>query len=217
MPVRRVSNRGGNAIGRFPSLKVGRMVEFESLIERDYLYLLDHQADVEWFEEQPMTVKYRQDEQDLHYTPDFHVVQGGSNFLVECKPHARVANEENQRKFRAARDWCAEHGWAFQVVTDQEIRAGWRLKNVRFLTRYARLRISPEVRGRILNCLLSAAIPMSLDDLVEKAACNGNDAEVIATILSMAFHHKVSVPLDDAPISGRSLVSLPRNQEERNP
>jgi len=50
MPVRKVSNRGGNAICRFPSTKMRRMIALESLLERDFIYLLDYNADVEWFE-----------------------------------------------------------------------------------------------------------------------------------------------------------------------
>lgn len=207
MPVREVSNKGGSAIGRFPSLKLGRMVDFESMIERDYLYLLDFEPDVEWFEEQPLTIGYRLDGQDLRYTPDFHVARGG-NLLVECKPAALVAAPENQPKFRAARAWCAERSWTFLVVTDKEIRAGWRLKNVRFLTRYARHRVPSEVRSRILNGLRQAAVPLSLDSLIERAAPADDSAGVIAAILSLAYHHEVVMPLDDDPISGRSLVSL---------
>lgn len=216
MPVRKVSNKGGNAIGRFPSLKLGRMVDFESLLERDYLYLLDFERDVEWFEEQPLTVEYRQDGQDRRYTPDFHVVRGG-DFLVECKPHALVADEENQFKFRAARAWCAERGWTFQVVTDQEIRAGWRLKNVRFLTRYARHRIPPDIRGRVRACLHAAGAPVLLDNLVERVAAPDNAAAVIAAVLGLAFHHEVVIPLDDAPISGCAPVSGPEDRKEEDP
>jgi len=77
MPVRKVSNRGGNVIGHFPSLKMQRMIAFESLIERDYLYLLDYELDIEWFAEQPLTIEYRHNGKTLHYTPDFHIVAAG--------------------------------------------------------------------------------------------------------------------------------------------
>lgn len=36
-------------IGLFPSLKMGRMAAFESLIEQDYLYVLDYDAAVTAF------------------------------------------------------------------------------------------------------------------------------------------------------------------------
>ena len=44
--------------GRFPSLKLGRMVAFESLIEQDYLCVLDYDPDVITFEEQPLSIQY---------------------------------------------------------------------------------------------------------------------------------------------------------------
>ena len=63
MPVRKVSNRGGNAIGRFPSTKMGRMIAFESLLERDFIYLLDYDPTVDWFEEQPLSIEYQHEAQ----------------------------------------------------------------------------------------------------------------------------------------------------------
>ena len=75
MAVRKVSNRGGNIIGHFPSLKMRRMVAFESTIERDYLYLLDYDPSVTNFEEQPLTISYAYQGKSYHYTPDFRVRQ----------------------------------------------------------------------------------------------------------------------------------------------
>jgi hypothetical protein len=74
MSVRRVSNRGGNIVGHFPSLKLGRMVAFESLIERDFIYLLDYEPAVEHFSEQPLVIRYQHAGKKRQYTPDFHVV-----------------------------------------------------------------------------------------------------------------------------------------------
>jgi hypothetical protein len=213
MPVRKVSNRGGNVIGHFPSIKMKRMVAFESLIERDYLYLLDYEPHVEWFEEQPLHVKYRHDDKERHYTPDFHIVEAGRKVLVECKPLALVDQEENQRKFRAARVWCAEHGWAFRVVTDQDIRAGFRLENVKLLTRYARHAVEPATKGRIYAVLHAVQAMISVDDLAQKIT--GSDfSAATAAILCMAFHHEIFVPLDNAPLLGSTSVRLPSVQSE---
>lgn len=214
MPVRKVSNRGGNVIGHFLSIKMKRMVAFESLIERDYLYLLDYEADIEWFEEQPLTIEYRQDGKVLRYTPDFHIVEAGRNMLVECKPHALVDREENQRKFRAARTWCANRDWEFRVVTDRDIRTGFHLENVKLLTRYARHVVGPRTRGRICALLHSAQAAMSIDDIVREIACTDFSAAT-AVILCMAFHHEVFIPLDDGPILGdtRVCLHLPQSKE----
>jgi len=208
MPVRKVSNHGANVIGHFPSLKMKRMVAFESLIERDYLYLLDYETDIEWFEEQPLTIEYGHDGKVLRYTPDFHLVEVGRDVLVECKPLAFLDRDDNQRKFRAARTWCTNRGWAFRVVTDQDIRAGFRLENVKLLTRYARHVVEPGTKGRIYALLCCAQAAMSVDDLVRRVA-PADFSAAAAAILCMVFDHQLFIPLDDAPILGETCVCLP--------
>ena len=47
MPVRTPSNRyGKNIVGKFPSLKLGRMVVFESRLEGDPVYLMEYDPKV---------------------------------------------------------------------------------------------------------------------------------------------------------------------------
>ena len=106
MPVRKVSNHGGNAIGGFPSTKMERMITFESLLERDFIYLVDYDPAVEWFEEQPLSIEYLPETKLLHYTPDFHLLERGQHVLVECKPERFVETEENRRKFAVVHEWC---------------------------------------------------------------------------------------------------------------
>jgi hypothetical protein len=208
MPVRPVSNHGGNVIGRFPSLKMKRMISFESLIECDYLYLLDYELEVQHFEEQPLTIEYRAGATLLHYTPDFHALHRQRDLLVECKPEALVETEENHRKFKAAVEWCAEHGWMFCVVTDQSLRVGFRLKNVKLLTRYARHAVRPEVRGQVYALLEAASSPFTLGQLAQALAPT-DPPSTIASLLHLAFHHKIVIPLDAAAISVNSPVGLP--------
>lgn len=208
MPVRRVSNRGGNVIGLFPSVKMRRMVAFESLIERDYLYFLDYDADVEWFEEQPLTIEYPCEGKTLHYTPDFHTVEAGRDVLVECKPLAFVDRDENQRKFKAAHIWCEGRGWIFHIVTDDELRTGSRLENVKLLTRYARHIVEPQAKGGIYALLHAAQAAMSMDELA-KSIIGVDYATATATILCMAFHHEIHIPLEEGPIFGGTSIYLP--------
>jgi hypothetical protein len=59
MPVRKVSNRSKrNTIGDFPLIKMKRMIAFESLVERDGIYMFDFEQDVLAFEEQPLSIEY---------------------------------------------------------------------------------------------------------------------------------------------------------------
>ena len=206
MPVRKVSNRGGNIIGQFPSLKMGRMIAFESLLERDFIYLLDYDPHVEWYEEQPLMIEYQHETQCRHYTPDFHLVMAGRDVLVECKPEHFVETEENQRKFVAARAWCEQRGWEFQVVTDQQVRSGFRLQNIKRLTPYARLTVDPSLRSRITAFLREARSCLTLQEVV---LAFGPDElnRVTASLLHLAFHHEIDLALDTALLSATTLVT----------
>lgn len=208
MPVRRVSNRGGNIIGKFPSLKMRRMIAFESLIERDYLYILDYEPVIEWFEEQPVTIEYQDNGKMLHYTPDFHLVEAGQNVLVECKPEVFVGRSENQRKFQAAINWCAERDWDFKLITDSQLRTDHRLDNIKLMTYYARLSISPQVKGQIYAILAMTGSGITVGDIA-RALVLDNRAMALPVIMHMAFHHEVIVPLELAPLSLDSPIFLP--------
>ncbi len=86
MPVRKVSNRSKkNTIGDFPSIKMKRMIAFESLIERDGIYTFDFDPDVLAFEEQPFSIEYEHEKKKRRYTPDFLLKKLDHSVVVECK------------------------------------------------------------------------------------------------------------------------------------
>ena len=209
MPVRSVSNRGGNIIGRFPSLKMQRMIAFESLLERDFIYLLDYDANVTWFEEQPLTIEYQHEGKLLHYTPDFRLIKHGQQVLVECKPDHFVNTTDNQRKFAVAQAWCQACDWQFRIVTDDEVRAGYRLQNVKLLTAYARLRLDPVLRCQLYAALQSMPSGTPIQGLA-RALHPTAPATVMAGILHLAFHGVVDLPLEHAPITLSSTIALRR-------
>ena len=192
-------------IGLFPSLKMERMVAFESLIEQDYLYILDYDASVTAFEEQPVTIEYVLESKKHKYTPDFLVKRKESSELVECKPAPLVSKEENQKKFAAAKDWCKSKGWSFAIVTDQDLRSGPRLANVKLLTQYARLGITPETVQWVEGCLVDANNPFTLREGGQILYPN-NPAQGISILLHFAFHHWIDISLDNQPICGSSLI-----------
>ncbi len=207
MPVRNVSNRGGNVIGKFPSFKMQRMIAFESLLERDFIYLLDYDATVTWFEEQPLTIEYQHEGKLLHYTPDFHLIEHGQQVLVECKPDHFVNTTDNQRKFAVAQAWCQACDWQFRIVTDAEVRAGYRLHNVKLLTAYARQRLDPVLRCQLYAILQSMPSATPIQDLARTLRPTGPEA-VTAGLLHLAYHGVVDLPLDGAPITPNTAVAI---------
>lgn len=207
VPVRKAANRGKNIIGYFPSLKLGRMINFESLIERDLIYLLDYEPQVEQFCEQPLSIEYPHDGKKHQYTPDFHVLYADQNLLVECKPKQFVDKPENQVKFNAAKEWCQAHGWIFGVITDEQLSANWRVENIKLLTRFARYAITAEVKDRILTCLATATRPVTIAEVTHATHPTTPQAGLIP-ILHLAFHHQVYLPLTEAKINPDTPISL---------
>jgi hypothetical protein len=185
------------------------MVSFESTLERDYAYVLDFDPEVTCFTEQPLTIEYTDAGRTLHYTPDFEVSHSDHRpRLVECKPQHLIRTEDNQQKFRAAHAWCAERGWQFEVVTDAQLRTGCRLQNIKFLTYHARFTFSLQSKTQVYAALESDRGRMTVGDVAHAVPIH-DLATALALIWHMAFHHEVLVPLDAAPLSVQSPITLP--------
>jgi TnsA-like endonuclease N terminal len=206
MPVRKVSNRSKkNTIGHFPSLKMKRMIAFESLLERDGIYTFDFDQDVLAYEEQPLSIEYEHEGKKRHYTPDFLLKKLNQSVIVECKPAVFVDSVENRRKFDVARKWCDEHGYQFQVLIETELRAGFRLENIKLLTRFARQSVGPEVRARIYDRLYSPGDGLTVFALANHVSPI-NVTNSMPAILCMAYHHEIVLPLNEAKITGDTPV-----------
>ncbi len=217
MAVRRVIHHGGNVIGQFPSIKLARMVHFESLIERDLLYVLDFESDITTFSEQPLTIEYAHEGKARRYTPDFHVVYAnGRNILIECKPLQFTETDDNRRKFGAARVWCAERDWKFSVVTDEQLRTGPRLDNVKRLTAYARHVIAPLLKQQTYAILEASPTILTVGE-VSQQLNRQHPAEALACLWHMAFHHEVAVSLEAGPLSTQSPIQLAVTRSRSEP
>lgn len=170
MPVRNVSNHGRNMTGAIPSRKLGRMVHFESLTERAYIYLLEHDWQVERYEEQPCRIRYRLAGKEHHYTPDVAVFwREGPPSLVECKPTAHLDDPDNQLKWTAARLWCARHGFTFAVVTEALVQQhAILLDNLGALASHAYQRCAPQALDAVLAIVQAEGVPLAVGSVVER-------------------------------------------------
>lgn len=138
MPARQVvTHTGGIVRGKFPSVKAGRMVAFESLLERDALYLCDFSKSITDIREQPFTLTFTDGARVRRYTPDFALtLEDGSTLVLEVKPASKLAQPELARSFKLIHSemWAASH--RFRILTDDVIRHEPRLGNLKMLHRY---------------------------------------------------------------------------------
>jgi hypothetical protein len=208
MPVRRLDNRQQSVVGHFPSLKMQRMVPFKNTLQRDYLYLLDYDPHVLTFGENTPAIPYQHQGQKYQYTPSFLLRFACHLELVACEPTAHEEDDVTKRQIDAAQAWCKTAGYMFRILTEQEIRAGYRLNNVKLLTRYARHPISIDARARIYQALAVLPVRVTLGDLT-RAVQPITSGLLVPDILHLVFHHQLAADLDAAPLTDLSLIHLP--------
>lgn len=108
---------------KFPSVKLGRMVECESLLEADAVRLLEFSPGVLSFQEQPARIHYRDGENIREYYPDFQLnLSDGRIVHLEVKRSEALAKATLENKFSAIARHYAETGKLFRIATEREIR-----------------------------------------------------------------------------------------------
>jgi hypothetical protein len=211
MPSRKISNRGSKKnIGKFPSLKMKRSIYWESLIERDLIFLLEYDPEVTSYEEQPNPVTYMLAGKQRHLTPDFFVERGGPIQLIEVKPEAKM--EKYTEIFREVSWECRQAGRGeFVVATEKMIRVEPKLGNIKFLYRYARTPILLR-HQRLLHDFFHAKDKVSIRELAEYFILKGIENEV-QMVYALVYHGFLEIDLMK-PIGAGSLTALPDQSEK---
>jgi hypothetical protein len=212
-PARKISNRGTKKnTGLFPSLKNERSVAFESLIERDYIYLLEFDSNVIRYQEQPVTISFKFSNRTHNYTPDFLVQRKNKIQLIEIKPKSKLekllSNELTIKKYEAATLYCKSNNFdEFKIVTDEEIRSGCILENIKTLFHYSRSHVPAADKIKIRNELMLNG-PQKISDLLLKICDSiGCHSKYHSYILSLLYHKEISTDLQ-SPINKISIIDI---------
>jgi hypothetical protein len=212
MPVRNVLRSGGTIVGSVPSRKLGRMIHYESLIERAYIYLLEYDPLVVSYEEQPCTIAYRTEGKERSYTPDFAVHwQDHQQSLVECKPTSKVDGPENALKWTAARLWCKQYGYTFALVTEtalHEHEHDMLLSNIQTLAVHAHQRLTVQAKEYLLKTLYAEPSPLSVAEYVQRTP-NLRPAVVRSCLWHLLYTGEIFTDLTKPLHPVTTLLSLP--------
>jgi hypothetical protein len=132
-----INRSTGLVRGKFPSLKTGRTVHWESQLERDAVLLFEFSTGVKTYREQPITTYYALDGKTRRYTPDFEItLVSGQVILIEIKPEERLNSADERHRFNRITEHFAEQGRLFVVFTERDIRHPILLENLRLLFRH---------------------------------------------------------------------------------
>lgn len=120
-------------------------VIYRSLWERKYMVYCDTSSEIlEWSSEEKIIPYRSPDGRIRRYFPDFLIKRKESDgvikkYMIEIKPKKQTLpppkpkrqtqkylNEvfmyaKNQSKWEAAREWCADNGYEFQILTENDL------------------------------------------------------------------------------------------------
>ena len=164
-----ITRSRGKVRGQFPSYKTGRMVAWESQLERRACYLFEFSPGVATFREQPARFYIPVHDQMRRYTPDFELVlDSGEISYVEIKPADKLKKPELKFFFEAVSGELKNSGFSFMLMTEQELIHPVRERNLTLLRRY---QLQPLIQAQIqgaLSWLSNAAQPFCLGSLVQQ-------------------------------------------------
>lgn len=119
----------------------GSLVGYESLLERDRLWLADFDPSVRWIASQPFWLSGRDGAVLRRHVPDFLLETADGLLVVDVKPAELLAEPAVAHVLAWCGRLCAGKGWKFEVWTgDDPVR----LRNIRFLASGRRIRFLDE-------------------------------------------------------------------------
>ena len=117
-------------------------IVYRSSWELKMMLMIDHNNDVDWWQSEEFYIPYYDPTRDTvgHYYPDMRVkYKNGKTIIYEIKPHNQttipildkkgkrkplkeaILFEKNNAKWEAARKYCKQRGYEFELITEKEL------------------------------------------------------------------------------------------------
>jgi hypothetical protein len=158
-------NRGyKQTTGNFSSCKMGTSFWYNSLLQKDFMYWLESDPDVLFYNTPAISFDYYSNGKQKHYAPDFQVVRRQKKQIIEVKSQKIIESDKYKRLYQLLSDICDETGWTFIVLTELEVRQERLLSNIKLLYRYARESFSIDEYRDCLK-IVRLIVPASLVEI----------------------------------------------------
>ncbi|MFX3545586.1 TnsA endonuclease N-terminal domain-containing protein [Ralstonia mannitolilytica] len=214
MPVRRIPKNYLFVTGRHPSPLADEVIEFESILEKEYMLLLDSDPQVESYDCQPVKIPLSR---GRVYVPDLLVTyrcspsgNQRSPELVEIKKQEYLDRhaETYREKFAAATVFAEERGWVFITRTEIDIRTQ-HVQNLKFLHRYRHTPADPVAVERLLAAMRRLDSPTTPDTLLGSLADTLEmRAGLIPVLWHLVAHGEIQADLQ-IPLTDSTQLFLP--------
>lgn len=199
MALRKVVTRSGRGFrGYFPSRKMGQMVAWESLLERDAIQLFEFSPGVLRYRGHQELVLYPDGSRIRRYFPDFEITTAGElTFHIEVKLSSKLTLPKYADKYRAIAAHYQSQARHFRIITELELRREPLFSNLERLARHSRLSEGHAAAlSHISTLLRPGPLPLGALEMDE------------ATLWRLLAQGQLRCDLA-APITSSTLISLP--------
>lgn len=214
MPIRKLRKSYRNVTGIASASKAIGTAQFASILERDFLRVLEFSPDVLKFEVEPVTITWFDTEgKKRRYTPDVWVSFKDEThprpWLCEVKYRADLKENwhELRPKFHQAIRYANQQGWRFRLITEVEIRTPL-LKAAKFLLPFRRITFPADKPLQILE-VISRLQTTTLDELLQYISPEHTvQAEWLPVIWHLISLFKIGADLEVLPSPTARIWSL---------
>ena len=141
-----ITRSRGKVRGQFPSHKMGRMIAWESQLERRACYLFEFSSAIQKYHEQPARFDIPYEGKIRRYTPDFELLfYSGEIWYVEIKPFNILLKPENVQFYSKVSKALNHVGYPFIVITNNELLNPVKEQNLTLLRTYQRVNLAPQL------------------------------------------------------------------------
>ena len=127
---------------KYPSWKMGRMIQWESIHERNAFVLLDADPNVKRFREQPLVIEYTLNGKPHRHFPDLLVVYGNAKHLWEIKSREAALSDETKLRTALLSHALSRYGFQYRLILGESLEQKSFLSNAELLNRFGRHPIS---------------------------------------------------------------------------
>lgn len=153
MSIRKVHSNGRTIVGFLSSHKSDEVLQFESLNEQRFLFVLHFDSKVKKIEDQPVRIEYSLRSKQKSYVPDFFVEYFDGRrafFEIKTEEGKKAQGKKFAAAYRAAKAYASKCNSKFHLLTDAVLDSVY-TKNVKYLLMFKTDTIDLAVQHRILT------------------------------------------------------------------
>ena len=209
-PQRKIKKNYRSVTGHFPSLKNGKSIGFESLLEKSYFLSFEFNDDIIFYYEQPQIEIFFKNK-NMVYSMDCYVVRGKNlalkDSLVEIKYTEEIEKKQMyfEEKFEATKVLAKNRNLNFELFTEKSLSSIY-LNNLDFLYKFKLNPVESEHKNRIFEVLKNSK-SMTAYSLSKCISSSLKDYPIIANaIWSLVANNKLRTNLENNKVTMNSLI-----------